>query len=72
MAAAYANRSLPETANKPVTAFADGAEVPAWAQDVYRTALSARLLEGDDRNLLHPLEGTTRAEAVTVLLRLIR
>ncbi|PYI56209.1 invasin domain 3-containing protein [Paenibacillus flagellatus] len=55
----------------PAGAYADAADVPAWALDAFRAAIGAGLLVGDERGRLRPADAVTRAEAVTVLLRLI-
>ncbi|MFC6229831.1 S-layer homology domain-containing protein [Paenibacillus allorhizosphaerae] len=70
-AAAYAGWTVPSSGGNPIGAFSDGTSVPEWARDAFSAALNAAVLVGDDTASLHPLNSTTRAEAVTVLLRLL-
>jgi len=48
----------------------DAAQIPPWARDAYGEALRAGLVAGDRRGTLLPQDFTTRAEIVTVLLRM--
>ncbi|MFD2329138.1 NEAT domain-containing protein [Cohnella sp. GCM10020058] len=51
--------------------FADAAAVPAWAKPYVAAAVKAGLLEGRTGNQFAPNGNTTRAEAVTLILRLL-
>lgn len=51
--------------------FADGGEISGWALDHVSNVVAAGLLKGDDLGRLNPQKGTTRAEASTVLLRML-
>ncbi|OXS62743.1 hypothetical protein B1A99_02495 [Cohnella sp. CIP 111063] len=52
------------------TAFADEGEWPAWAKDYVQSAVRQGVLVGRPDNRFDPYAPTTRAEAVTALVRL--
>lgn len=54
-----------------VPALKDLDEVSAWAQPAVQALISTGLIRGDDNNALLPQNKTTRAEAATVLFRLL-
>lgn len=54
-----------------VTGFADDKEIPAWAKGAVAEMQEQGLISGRDGNRFAPLETVTRAEAVTVILRLL-
>lgn len=51
--------------------FTDAADIPAWGQPYAAAAAEAGLIEGKDNNRLAPKDQATRAEAVTMVLRLL-
>lgn len=53
------------------TTFKDSEEIPAWAKSSVDYAVSQGLVVGNDENLFAPGDAATRAEAVTVLLRML-
>jgi hypothetical protein len=53
-------------------AFADAGIIPEWAQPAVAAAIEAGLLQGKGDNRFEPLSKATRAEAVTLILRLVR
>lgn len=52
-------------------AFADAADIPDWAAPSIAAAADAGLIHGRDNNRYEPMEYTTRAEAVTLILALL-
>ena len=66
----WAGRWLPKAALW--TAFSDGASVSSWAAGAVDWAVSQGLLTGKPGNLLDPQGGVSRAEAATLLARLLR
>ncbi|WP_308637876.1 S-layer homology domain-containing protein [Paenibacillus silvisoli] len=54
-----------------VTGFADDKEIPAWAKDSAAAMNQAGIMQGKGGNLFVPQAHATRAEAVTVLLKLL-
>ena len=61
--------TLPELEEVP--ALKDLDEVSAWAKPAVEALISTGLIRGDDHNELLPQNKTTRAEAATVLFRLL-
>ena len=53
------------------TAFADDAEIPAWARDAVQTAADAGLVQGDTDHRFAPQRMASRADAVTVIMHLL-
>ncbi|RIX47938.1 hypothetical protein D3P08_25010 [Paenibacillus nanensis] len=51
--------------------FADRDDIPAWAQKEVGAAVEAGLLEGKDGNRFDPNATATRAEALTLIIRLL-
>jgi hypothetical protein len=60
--------------NEPDTAtgFADDTDIPLWAKGAVAELRKFGLVEGEDTNKFVPHAGTTRAEAVTVLLKMLK
>ncbi|MBP1965349.1 S-layer homology domain-containing protein [Paenibacillus aceris] len=52
--------------------FSDQDQIPDWAAPYVATSVKAGLIQGRDGNLFAPLEQTTRAEAVTLILNAIQ
>lgn len=53
------------------TAFRDGASIPVWAQPSVAAAVEAGLLAGREDGTFGPLEEATRAEVVTLVLKVL-
>ncbi len=51
--------------------FADAASIPSWAQKGVSAAVKAGLIQGKNNNKFDPLATATRAEALTLILRLL-
>lgn len=51
--------------------FADAADIPAWAQREVAAAVKAGLIKGKDGNVFDPNQPATRAEALTLIIRLL-
>ena len=51
--------------------FADADQIPAWGKDYAIAAYEAGLIQGKDNNKFAPNDLLTRAEAVTVLMKLV-
>jgi hypothetical protein len=54
-----------------IASFADQDQIPVWAKGFVAVAQQSMLFEGKDNNLFRPLLNATRAEAVTILLRML-
>ncbi|WP_168735883.1 S-layer homology domain-containing protein [Cohnella fermenti] len=54
------------------TGYADDREIPAWAKGTVAAVQEAGLIVGKNGNTFDPVGKTTRAEAVTVLLRMLQ
>ncbi|NIK78748.1 hypothetical protein FHS15_003894 [Paenibacillus castaneae] len=54
------------------TTFADTDTIPAWAKPYVAAAYEAGLIKGRGNNLFAPNENATRAEAVTMILALLK
>ena len=59
-----------ELTQEAVLSFADARDVPAWAAPYVAAAVEAGMVQGRGNNRFAPLEQATRAEAVTLLLKL--
>jgi len=53
------------------TSFADYESIPAYAKGFVAAALKAELVQGKENNAFAPNDPTTRAEAVTLILRML-
>ncbi|MEK4330578.1 S-layer homology domain-containing protein [Paenibacillus sp. FSL R7-0312] len=60
-----------KTDSKAKAAFADADLIPSWGQPYAAAAYEAGLVEGQGNNRLAPNDQATRAEAVTLILRLL-
>ncbi|MFD1955508.1 NEAT domain-containing protein [Paenibacillus thailandensis] len=60
-----------DTANAPQTAFADEADIPAWASKEVAAAVEAGLITGKDGGRFDPNAPATRAEALAMVIRLV-
>ncbi|OKP93399.1 S-layer homology domain-containing protein [Paenibacillus sp. P32E] len=56
---------------KTVTGFADDKDIPAWAKSSVDFVKEAEIVQGKGENAFAPQDSATRAEAVTVLLKLL-
>lgn len=54
-----------------VTSFADDEQIPAWAKGAVAAMQEQGLIAGRDDNRFAPQETATRAEAITIILRLL-
>lgn len=52
-----------------ITAFADGKQVSEWAKEAMAWTNAQGIIKGDDKNMLKPNSGTTRAEVAAMLMR---
>ncbi|OAS15093.1 chondroitinase-B domain-containing protein [Paenibacillus oryzisoli] len=64
---AYAQQG---STSSPVT-FSDSSQIPAWALPFISQAASLGLVTGREQNSFEPLAEATRAEAVTIIMRLL-
>ncbi len=62
---------LAPTANA-VTGFADNGEIPAWARGYVQAVADKGILSGRSGNKFAPKETATRAEAVTVMIKMLK
>ncbi|MCY9657299.1 S-layer homology domain-containing protein [Paenibacillus chondroitinus] len=60
-----------QTAEQPISTFADKDQIPAWAYAFVAAAAEAGLVQGKGDQLFMPNDNATRAEAVTLLLSLL-
>jgi len=51
--------------------FADGEEISPWAEEFVKKAVAAGLMNGMDENKFSPGSGATRAQAATVICRML-
>ncbi|MEQ8176098.1 MAG: S-layer homology domain-containing protein [Syntrophomonadaceae bacterium] len=54
------------------TGFNDREQISSWAQAAVRTAVNANLMKGCPDNCFRPQDNASRAEAVTVILNLLK
>lgn len=52
--------------------FRDSANISGWAGDAVRQAVKAGIIEGDDQGRFRPSDSASRAEAATMLYRLLK
>ncbi len=64
-------RTLTTDLKADLTGFKDYNKIPAWAKDSVSKAVAEMLIKGDNNNF-RPNDNTTRAEAITILYRLIQ
>ena len=65
-------KGIDVTATKDISGYNDAAKVSAWAQQNMAWSNSAGLIQGDENNNLNPQGKATRAEAATILMRLVK
>ncbi|WP_249529451.1 Ig-like domain-containing protein [Paenibacillus brevis] len=53
------------------SSFADGSDIPIWAQHAVASLRQLGIISGNDNNQFLPYAPTTRAEAVTVLMNIL-
>jgi hypothetical protein len=53
-------------------AFADDAQISAWAKDAVHAMARARIIKGVGNNLFAPADAATRAEVATLLSRFVQ
>ncbi|MGO4547582.1 cadherin-like beta sandwich domain-containing protein [Paenibacillus sp. 2TAB23] len=71
MAAMIANALKLTIPANAVTGFADDGAIPAWVKGAVAAIKELGLMKGTDENRFNPLAQATRAEAVTVLIRML-
>lgn len=54
---------------KNIAAFADGTQVSSWSKEAMAWANAQGIIKGNDRNMITPKAGTTRAEVAAMLMR---
>ncbi|GMQ62004.1 GLUG motif-containing protein [Vallitalea maricola] len=52
-----------------ISTFEDGSQVSAWAKEAMAWANAQDIIKGDDKNMLKPKAGATRAEVAVILMR---
>ena len=67
---ALISQGLTEWSNVAATGFADDDAIPAWARAAVAVLAEAGLIEGDADGSFHPHRPLTRAEAVTLMVRI--
>lgn len=55
----------------PSTTFSDSSQIPAWALSAVSQAVSLGLINGRENQSFEPFLTATRAEAVTVVMRMV-
>lgn len=55
----------------PALTFADASQIPAWARGAIAAVVESGLMEGKDNNRFDAKAGLTRAEALTLIVRLL-
>ena len=71
MAAMIANALGQSVEENTATDFADDKDIPAWAKGAVAAMKKLGIIEGKGTNEFAPRDQTTRAEAVTVLLKML-
>ncbi|MCR8657245.1 S-layer homology domain-containing protein [Paenibacillus endoradicis] len=71
MAVIIARAAKLEVNKAPSVTFADSANIPTWAQQEVEAAVQAGLISGKGNNRFEPAASATRAEALTIILRLL-
>ncbi|QJD86607.1 S-layer homology domain-containing protein [Cohnella herbarum] len=71
MAVMIANALGESSQANAATGFADDKEIPAWAKGSVAIVKQASIVQGKNGNEFAPQDQTTRAEAVTVILKLL-
>ncbi|WP_179223663.1 putative Ig domain-containing protein [Paenibacillus tyrfis] len=76
--AAMTARAIKYVGTKPadirseIESFHDSANISGWAGDAVRQAVKAGIIEGDDQGRFRPSDSASRAEAATMLYRLLK
>lgn len=63
-------RTLSTDKKADITIFKDNSKIPLWAKEYVSKSVSENLITGDN-NYFRPNDNTTRAEAITILYRLL-
>lgn len=71
MAAMIANALKLTIPANPVSGFADDGAIPAWGRGAVAAIKELGLIKGTDDNRFNPAAPATRAEAVTILIRML-
>jgi len=71
MAVIIARAAKLEVNKAPFVTFADSANIPTWAQKEVAAAVQAGLISGKGNNRFEPAASATRAEALTLIMRLL-
>lgn len=71
MAVMLANASRLSVEANAATGFADDRNIPTWAKGAVSVIKKLGIIQGKDSNEFDPNASTTRAEAVTVLMRML-
>ncbi|MEI7027547.1 S-layer homology domain-containing protein [Paenibacillus sp. y28] len=69
--AAMISNALGQSIQATVTSFADDKDIPAWAKGAVSAMNKQGIIEGKGANRFSPGDKATRAEAVTVLLKMM-
>ncbi|KRE49859.1 chondroitinase-B domain-containing protein [Paenibacillus sp. Soil724D2] len=65
-------RAFPQSeGTSAVTSFSDSSQIPPWALPLVSRANSLGLVQGRENNAFKPFDVATRAEAVTVVMRML-
>ncbi len=68
----FANPAFKGDSRASLQAFDDADIVPPWGVEAYEAMINAQIVVGDNRNRLRPNDFVSRAEAVTLLVRLLQ
>ncbi|MFB9279033.1 invasin domain 3-containing protein [Cohnella cellulosilytica] len=68
----FANPTLKGDGRASLQSFDDADSVPPWGMEAYEAMIHAQIVAGDNRNRLRPNDFVSRAEAVTLLVRLLQ
>lgn len=68
----FANPAFKGDSRAALQAFDDADIVPPWGIEAYEAMINAQIVVGDNRNRLRPNDFVSRAEAVTLLVRLLQ
>ncbi|MEX1030082.1 MAG: S-layer homology domain-containing protein [Paenibacillaceae bacterium] len=62
----------PDPVNESLSGFADDGDIPVWAKGSVTVAKQQGIISGSTGNKFHPQDIATRAEAVTVIMEIIK
>ncbi|BBI31281.1 RCC1 domain-containing protein [Cohnella abietis] len=68
----FANPTFKGDGQTASHSFADADSIPLWGKEAYEAVISEQIIVGDAHNKLRPMDLINRAEAVTMLLRLLQ